>query len=135
MFRKALLAGFLSIWLKKCIILSPPHDRILSWVLFPVIQLAHGKHLGLLPVMVYCIQRGLRALTEAFCRSSATKRGKGQVLPRDGPCPRVEMPYTYLMACFTLHYPTIIQPGEESPEDLHFTHLCRFEKHNGRGVI
>ena len=51
MSRKALLVGFLSVWLKKCVVLSPLHDEILSWVLFPAIQLAHGKPLGLLPTM------------------------------------------------------------------------------------
>ena len=53
--RKALLAGFLSVWLKKCVILSPPHDEILSWVLFPVVHLAHGKPLGQLLAMICCI--------------------------------------------------------------------------------
>jgi len=77
--------------------------------------------------MVYCIQHGLRALTEAFYRPPATKRRKGQILTHDGPKPRVEMSYTYLMAWFELHYPAIIQPGEEPPEGVRFTHLRRFE--------
>ena len=109
--RKALLAGSLSVWLKKCVIFSPPHDGSLSWVLLPAVQVAHGKPLGLLPAIVCGIQRGLRALTEAFFRPPAIKRGKGQVLPHDGPFPRVKMPYTYLMTWFTLYYPAIIQPG------------------------
>ena len=126
--RKALLVGFLSVWLKKCVVLSPPHDGILSWVLLPAVQLAHGKYLGLLPAMVCSTQRSLRALTEAFCRPLATKRGKWQVLPPDGPCPRVEIPYTYLMVWFALHCPAIIHPGEEPPEGERFAHLRRFEK-------
>ena len=97
MSQKALLAGFLSVWLKKCVISSPPHDEILSWVLLLAVQLIHGKPLRLLLAIVYGIQHDLRALTEAFCRQPATKRGKGQILPRDGPNPRVELPYTYLM--------------------------------------
>jgi len=128
MSRKALLASFLSVWLKKCIVSSPLHDEILSWVLFSAVQLAHGKPLGLLPAMVCYIQRGLRALTKAFCRPPATKRGKGQVLPRDGPWPRVEMPYTYLMVWFALYCPAIIQPGEEPPKGVRFAHLCHFKK-------
>ena len=32
--RKALFADFLLVWLKKCVVPSPSHDRILSWVLF-----------------------------------------------------------------------------------------------------
>jgi len=37
------------------------------------------------------------------------------------------MLYPYLMAWFALHCPTIIQPGEEPPEDVRITHLCWFE--------
>ena len=81
-----------------------------------------------IPAMVCCIQQGLRMLTEVFCRPLATKRRKRQVLPRDGPCPRVEMPFTYLMSWFTLHCPAIIHLGEESPEGVCFGHLLRFEK-------
>ena len=132
--RKALLAGFLSVWLKKCVAPSPSHDGILSWVLFPAIQLAHGKPLGLLPNMVCCIQRGLWALTEGFCRPSATKRGKGQVVPRDGSCPRLEMPYTYLMAWFAFHCPAIIQPGEEPPEVYILRIFAALRSHSGCGL-
>ena len=35
--QKALLASFLSVWLKKYVIPSPPHDRILSWMLLPAV--------------------------------------------------------------------------------------------------
>ena len=93
----------------------------------PVVQPVHGKPLGLLLAMVCGIQHGLQALTEAFCRPPATKRGKGQIPPRDGPNLRVEMPYIYLMAWFALHCPAIIQPGEELLESVHFAHLCLLE--------
>jgi len=53
------------------------------------------KPLGLLLAMVCCIQQGLWALTKAFCRPPAINRGKGQVLPRDRPCPRVETLYIF----------------------------------------
>jgi len=123
MSQKALLASFLLVWLKKCAVPSPPHNGILPWVLLPAVQLVHGKPLGLFLAMVCGIQRGLRALTEAFCLPPATKRGKGSILPHDGPNPRVEMPYTYLMAWFALHCPAIIQPEEEPSEGVHFAHL------------
>jgi len=55
MSQKALLAGFLSVWLKKCVVLSPLYEGILSWVLLLVVQIVHGKPLGLLPAMVYGI--------------------------------------------------------------------------------
>jgi len=97
-------------------------------VLFPAIQFAHGKPLGLLPAMVCCIQLGLQALTEAFCRQPTTKREKGQVLPLNRPFPRMEMPDTYLMPWFALHCPAIIQPRDELPKGERFAHIRRFEK-------
>jgi len=125
--RKALLAGFLTVWLKRCVVPSSSGDVIHPTVLLPAVRLVHGRSLGLLPAMVCCIQRGLRALTEAFCRPPTTKRGKGTVLPRDGPNPRIGLPYTYLMAWFTLHCPSIIQAGEEPPEGVRMALLRRFE--------
>ena len=64
---------------------------------------------------------------EAFCRPPITKRGKGTVLPHDGPNPRIGLPYTYLMAWFALHCLAIIQPGEEPPEGVWVVHFRRFE--------
>jgi len=123
---KALLVGFLSVWLKRCVVPSPSSDVILPTVLLSAVRLVHGRSLGLLPAMC-CIQRGLRALMEAFCRPPTTKRGKGTILPRDGPNPRIGLPYTYLMAWFTLHCPTIIQDGKKPPEGARVAHLHRFE--------
>ena len=36
--RKAMLAGYLSAWLKKCVIPSPPHNGITPLAIFPAIQ-------------------------------------------------------------------------------------------------
>ena len=77
--------------------------------------------------MVCCIQRGLRALTETFCRPPTTKRGKGTILPCDGPNPRIGLPYTYLMAWFALHCPSMIEAGEDPPEGVRMALLRRFE--------
>ena len=85
--RKALLAGFLTVWLKRCVVPSSSGDVIHPTVLLPAVHLVYGCSIGLLPAMVCCIQRGLRGLTEAFCRPPAMKRGKGTILPRDGPNP------------------------------------------------
>ena len=106
---------------------SSSGDVIHPTVLFPAVRLVHGRSLGLLPAMVCCIQRGLRALMEAFCRPPTTKRGKGTILPCDGPNPRMGLPYTYLMAWFALHCPSIIQAGEEPPEGVRMALLRRFE--------
>ena len=76
MSRKALLAGFLSVWLMRCVMPSPSGDIILQTVLLPAVRLVHGHSLGLMPTMVCCIQRGLRALTEAFCRPPNDEEGK-----------------------------------------------------------
>ena len=96
MSRKALLAGFLSVWLKRCVVPSPSSDVVFPAVLLSAVRLVHGRSLGLLPAMVCYIQQGLRAFTEAFFRLSTTKKGKGTILPRDGPNPRIGFPYTYL---------------------------------------
>ena len=85
--RKALLAGFLTVWLKRCVVPSSSGDVIHPTVLLPAIRLVHGSSLGFFSAMVCCIQRGLRGLTEAFYRPPATKRGNGTILPRDGPTP------------------------------------------------
>jgi len=60
---KALLARFLSVWLKRCVAPSPSSDAILPTALLLAIRLVHGCSLRLLPAMVCCIQRGLCALT------------------------------------------------------------------------
>jgi len=127
MSRKALLAGFLIVWLKKCVVPSSSGDVVHPNVLLPAVRLVHGHPLGLLPAMVCCIQRGLRALTEAFCRPPATKRGKGATSPCDGPNSRIGLPYTYLMAWFALHCPSLIGAGEDPPQGVRMALLRRFE--------
>ena len=50
--RKALLAGFLSIWLKRCVVLSPSNDTIFLTALLLAIRLVDGRSLGLLSTMM-----------------------------------------------------------------------------------
>ena len=52
--RKALLASFLSVWLKRCVVSSPSNDAIFLLALSTV-RLVHGYSLDLLSTMVYCI--------------------------------------------------------------------------------
>jgi len=127
MSRSALLAGFLTVWLKKCVVPSFSGDIVHPNILLPAVRLVHGHPLGLFSAMVCCIQRGLRGLTEAFCRPPATRRGKGAILPCDGPNPRVGLPYTYLMAWFALHCPPLIEAGEDPPQGVQTALLRRFE--------
>ena len=49
---RALLEGYLSLWLKRCVVSSPSRDNISSLALFLAIQLVFGKALGLLLTMV-----------------------------------------------------------------------------------
>ena len=57
--------------------------------------------------MVGCIQSGLRVLTKTFCKVETLVDDEGNVLIDQNsnpevklPNPRVELPYTYLVACF-----------------------------------
>ena len=54
--QKAILAGFLLVWLKRCVVSSPSSDAILLTALLPAARLVHGHSLGLISAMVYCIQ-------------------------------------------------------------------------------
>ena len=65
---RAVLAGFLSVWLKKCVVPSAPRENISPVALSSAVRLVFKKPLGLLPAMVCNIQHGLRALTVAFCK-------------------------------------------------------------------
>jgi len=40
--RKALLVGFLSAWLKRCVIPARPHDSMTLLVIFSAVQLVYG---------------------------------------------------------------------------------------------
>jgi len=48
MSRKAFLAGFLLVWLKRYVVPSPSSDVILPTVLLPAVRVVHGRSLGLL---------------------------------------------------------------------------------------
>ena len=64
----ALLAGFLMLWLKRCVVPTLSHEVIIADVAYPAVLLAHRKSIALLPAMVAGIQSGLRALAKSFCR-------------------------------------------------------------------
>ena len=74
--QKAILAGFLLVWQKRCVVSSPSSDAILLTALLPTVRLVRDRSLRLFPAMMCYIQRDLRALTEAFCRPPTTKKGK-----------------------------------------------------------
>jgi len=64
---RALLAGFLMLWLKRCVVPTLPHKVIVTDVVYPAVLLAYEKSIALLPVMVAGIQSGLRALVKSLC--------------------------------------------------------------------
>ena len=52
---RALQTGFLMLWLKRCIVLTLPHEIIIADVVYPMVLLAHDRSLALLPAMAGCI--------------------------------------------------------------------------------
>ena len=93
------------LWLKHCVVPMLQHEVIVAYVVYPAVLLAHRKSISLLPVMVAGIQSGLRALTKSLCIVEAIVDSQGRpVVDSEGrpemktPNPRVELPYTYLMA-------------------------------------
>jgi len=61
-----LLACFLMLWLKRCVVPTLPHEVIVADVVYPAVLLAHGKSITLLLAMVAGIQSRLRALAKRF---------------------------------------------------------------------
>jgi len=49
---RALLAGFLMLWLKRCVMPTLPHEVIIADVVYLTVLLAYGKSITLLPAMV-----------------------------------------------------------------------------------
>jgi len=100
-----LLARFLILWLKRCVVLTLPHEVIVADVVYPVVLLAFGQGIALLPTMVGCIQSGLQALTKTFYKVEALVDANGNALTGHHgnpevkiPNPRIRFSYTYLVA-------------------------------------
>jgi len=112
---RALLAGFFMLWLKRCVVSTLPYEVIIADVVYPVILLGHGKSIALLPTIVARIQSGLWVLMKSFCQVEGIVGVKGNPIKDSNghplvktPCPRVELPYTYLMAWYVMHYPSLM---------------------------
>ena len=63
---RVLLAGFLMLWLKRCIVPTPPHKVIIADVVYPTFLFVYGRPLGLLPTMVGYLQSGLQIYVKVF---------------------------------------------------------------------
>jgi len=74
---RALLAGFLMPWLKRCVVPTLPHEVIVADVVYLAVLLAYGKSISLLPAMVAGIQSGLRALVKSMCQREGHCRFRG----------------------------------------------------------
>jgi len=112
---RALLAGFLMLWLKRCVVLTLSHKVVVADVVYPAVLLAHENSIALLPTMVAGIQSGLRTLTKSFCQVEALMDVKGNPVKNSNghpliktPSLMVELPYTYLMAWYVMHCPSLI---------------------------
>ena len=78
-------------------------------------SLAHGRSIILLPTIVGCIQSGLRVLMRSFCQVEALVDKEGNPLMDQNdklqfkiPNPGVDLLYTYLMAWYVMHYPSLM---------------------------
>ena len=115
------------LWLKRCVVPTLPHEVIVADVAYPVVQLAFGRGIALLPTMVGCIQSGLRALAKTFCRVEALVDTKGNVLTDQHgnpevkvPNPRIELPYTYLVAWYLIHCSSLMTVAYTSGDFVPF---------------
>ena len=93
------------LWLKRCVVPTPPHEVIVADVVYPAVLLAHGKSIALLLAMMAGIHSGLCVLAKSFCQVKAIMDAEGHLVTDSNgrplvktPSPRVELPYTYLMA-------------------------------------
>ena len=80
-------------------VLTLPHEVIVTDVVYPGVLLAHEKSISLLQVMVTGIQSGLRALTKSLCQVEAIVDSYGRpIMDSEGrlevktPNPRVKLP-------------------------------------------
>ena len=111
------------LWLKRCVVPTLSHEVIIADVVYPAVLLAYGKSISLLPVMVLRIQSGLSALIKSLCQVEAIVDFQDRpVVNSEGrpemktPNPRIDLPYTYLMAWYVMYCPslmTLVSPSED----------------------
>src|SRR5438270_3706371 len=92
---RARLAGFLSIWLGKCV--APTREAATVGVLLPVARLACGVRIALVPAIIANFQHGLREVSASYIANSSTP-------------PRARFAYTYLVAWYVLHCTNLMTP-------------------------
>ena len=112
---RALLVGFLMLWLKRCVVPTLSHEVIVVNVVSPAVLLAYGKSIALLLAMMAGILSGLYVLAKSFYQVEAIVDAEGHpVTDSNGRplvktiSPRVKLPYTYLMAWYIMHCPSLM---------------------------
>ncbi|ONK67075.1 uncharacterized protein A4U43_C06F15400 [Asparagus officinalis] len=120
-----LLAGYLALWLKKCVVPYQSSDVLSPEVLFPAVLLAHRKNLCLLLAMTAGIYRGLRQVVSGFMQENTP--------PTQIPLTKVELPYTYLMAWLVLHQSDMMWAPTSVDPSLPFLQIIDNCKWKGRG--
>lgn len=93
MTNRATVVEFLPIWLKKCIV--PTLEVIAIGAILPAVHLAHGVHIALVPAVIAIIESRLRQVTTGFLGSLSKT-------------PMVRLTYTYLVAWYIFHFPTLM---------------------------
>jgi len=89
---RALLANFLMLLLKHCVVPKLPHEVIVADVVYLAVLLARGKSISLLQAMITGIQSGLRVLIKSLCQVKAVVDSQGrQVVDSEGR-PEVKTP-------------------------------------------
>lgn len=68
---RALLAGFLMIWLKKCVVPTHPHEVLLPTVAMLAERLVTWYSVALLSAMMLNLQYSLHQLIAEFLRGTA----------------------------------------------------------------
>jgi len=126
------------LWLKRCIVPTLPHEVIVADVVYLAVLLTYGQYLGLLPAMVGCLQSGLRVLCQSFYNVVAEEdREDNVVVGSDGeprmkiPNPRIELPYTYLMALYIMHYSSLMSALQSSKDSMLFVQQLERSTCNG----
>jgi len=104
-----------------------PHEILIADVVYPVVLLSYSRSLSMLPTMVGYLQSRLRVLTKSFYHVEALEDDEGNDIgDKNGerklkmPNPRVELPYTYLMAWYVMHSPSLMSAVQASEDFVSF---------------
>ena len=135
---RALLAGFLMLWIKRCVVPTLPYEVLIANVVYPTILLSYGRSLSMLPEMVSCVQGGLWVLTKSFCHVETLEDIKGHIIiDQNGPrklkilYSYVELPYAYLMAWYVMHCPSLMSVVQASQDFVPFIQKLEYSSWQG----